>query len=56
MTYKKFNPHIRMCLVKSSNTEVSCASEVPQSCGKLHIFQEVQLLCFCSKIVLVDVD
>ena len=34
---------------QSSNMEMSCASEVPQSRGKL-IFEEVQLLCFCSKI------
>ena len=42
------SPHIWMRFVKSSNTEVSGVSEVPQSRGKL-IFQEAQLLCFCSK-------
>ena len=44
-----FSPHSWMRLVESSNTEFSGASEVPQSRGKL-ISQEVQLLCFCSKI------
>ena len=42
---KKFNTHSWMRLVKNSNMEVSGASEVPQSRGKL-IFSEVQLLCF----------
>ena len=33
---KEFNPHSWMRLVETSNTtEVSGASEVPQSCGKL---------------------
>ena len=36
-------------LVKYFSSNVSGASEVPQSRGKL-IFQEAQLLCFCSKI------
>ena len=43
------SPHSWMRLVESSIAEVSGASEVPQSRGKL-IFQEAQLLCFCSKI------
>ena len=40
-----------MRLVKSSDTKVLGASEVPQSHGKL-VFKEAQLLCFCSKIKL----
>ena len=42
--------HGWMRLVKSSDTEVSGASEVPQSRRKLISFSEAQLLCFCSKI------
>ena len=38
------SPHSWMRLVESSNTEVSGASEVPQSRGKLFLW-EVQLLC-----------
>ena len=41
--------HSWMRLVKRSNTEVSGASGVTQFCGKL-IFQEAQLLFFCSRI------
>ena len=43
------SPHSWMRLVERFNTEVSGASEVPQSRGKL-IFYEAKLLCFCSKI------
>ena len=45
-----FARHCWMRLVESSNREVSGASEVHQSHGKL-IFQKVQLLCFCSKLI-----
>ena len=41
--------HSWICIVKSSNTEVLGASEMPQSRGKL-FFQEAQILCFCAKI------
>ena len=41
--------HSWMRLFENSTTEVSGASEVPQSRGK-SFFQEVQLLRFCSKI------
>ena len=51
-----------MRLAESSNTEVSGASEVPQSRGKL-FFKEVQLLCFLlenryrsSKFVSIEID
>ena len=44
MTYF-FTLHSWMHLVESFNTEVSGASEVPQSRRK-SIFKEVQLLCF----------
>ena len=44
-----------MRLVDSSNMKVSGASEVPQSHGKL-VLKEAQLLCFCLKIVSIDVD
>ena len=47
---KKCSLHTWMRLVESSNMEVSGASEVPQYRGKL-IFYEVQLLCFCSKLI-----
>ena len=46
------SPQIWIHLVESSNTDVSGASEVPQSRGKL-VFLEAQLLCFCSN---VDLD
>ena len=55
------SPQVWIRLVKSSNTEVSGASEVPQSRGKY--FSEAQLLCFCLKIdldqsqlILIDLD
>ena len=41
--------HSWVRLAKNSNTEVSGASEKPQSRGKL-FFSEAQLLNFCSKI------
>ena len=47
--------HHWMCLVKSSNTEISGASEMPQSRGKL-FFKEAQLLYFCSKILLININ
>ena len=43
------SPHSWMRLVERSNTEVSGASEVPRSHGKL-FFSEAQLLCLCLKI------
>ena len=47
--------HLWMSLVKSSSTEVSGPSELPQFVGKL-FFWEAQLLCFCSKMVSIDVN
>ena len=44
-----------MRLIKSSHTEISGASEVPQSRRKF-IFQEAQLLCFCSNMASIDID
>ena len=50
------SPHSWMRLVESSNTDVSGASEVPQSCCKL-IFPEAQLLCFfAQKSILINLD
>ena len=43
------SPHSWMRLVESSNTEVSGASEVPQSRGKLIFFRSPAAV-FCSKI------
>jgi len=45
-----FNPHSWMHLVESSNMEVSCASEVPQSRGKL-IFRKSSCCVFVQKLI-----
>ena len=47
--------HSWMCLIESSNTEVSSASEMSQSRGKLFL-NETQLLCFCSSLILINLD
>ena len=49
------SPQIWICLVKSSNTEVSGASEVPQSHGKL-IFRKLSCCVFAQKLISIDLD
>ena len=51
MTMVLKSPQSWMRLIESSNVDVSGASEVPQSRGKL-IFLEVQLYCvFAQKLI-----
>ena len=49
------SPHSWMRLAKSSNTEVSGASEVSQSCGKL-FFSEASCCAFARKLISIDLD
>ena len=45
-----FDPHSWMRLVESSNTEVSGASEVPQSRGK-YFFRKSSCCAFAQKLI-----
>ena len=45
-----FTTHSWMRLVESSNTEVSGASEVPQTCSKL-IFRKSSCCVFTQKLI-----
>ena len=47
--------HSWMRLIKRSNTGVSSASEVPQSCGKL-IFRKPICCAFAQKLISIDLD
>ena len=46
------SPHSWMRLVESSNTEISDASEVPQSRGKLN-FRKSSFRVFAQKLILL---
>ena len=56
MTMDLGSPHSRMRLVESSNTEVSGASEVPQSRGKLFFFGKPSCCVFARKLISIDLD